>query len=321
MNHHPMRLAVAAQPTQEGFRAEVLDGLRRPQRHLPCKYFYDERGCELFDQICELDDYYLTRTELTIMHGCAREMAEALGPQCAIIELGSGSSTKTRILLDHLVDPVAYMPVDIASEYLERSADELRTRYAGLEVLPVCVDFVARFDLPETQRPARRRAVYFPGSTIGNFEPDPAERLLKRIAVLAGPGGAALLGIDLEKDTSVLEAAYNDRQGVTAEFNLNLLRRINRELGADFHLERFRHEARYNSEKQRIEIYVVSTAEQTVTIDSERFHFRAGEEICTEYSHKYDLDQFAHVASRCGLRAQQVWTDQQHYFGVLYLET
>jgi dimethylhistidine N-methyltransferase len=302
----------------ERFLADVLDGLCRTARTLPCKYFYDELGSRLFDRICELDEYYLTRTELAILRR-APEMVALLGPACLLVEFGSGSGLKTRLLLDHLPEPAAYVPVDLARGHLLQSAAELAARYPGLEILPLCADFAGDLELPMPRRPAARRAVFFPGSTIGNFGPDETHQLLRRIARLCGPGGGLLLGTDLRKDPAVLEAAYNDREGVTRAFNLNLLRRINRELGADFDLDAFRHAAVYNRARGRIEMHLVSRRAQEVHVGGTAIRFAEGETICTEYSYKYDLDEFRAQAAAAGLDVARVWTDERRYFAVQYL--
>ena len=310
---------VSRTPDTDQFRADVLRGLRRRARELPCKYFYDETGSRLFEQICELEEYYLTRTELAIMHRHAGEMAEALGPDSLLVEYGSGSSVKTRLLLDRLPRVAAYVPLDVSREHLFRSARQLSARYPGVEVLPLCADFTGTFRLPEPSRPPARRVVYFPGSTLGNFDPTAAAGLLSRVAGLCGRGGAMLLGIDLKKDLRVLEPAYNDARGVTAAFNLNLLARINRELGADFDLAAFRHHAPYNRVLGCIEMYLISLRAQEVHLAGEVFSFAEEESILTERSFKYDLDEFRAWVSRTGLRVEKVWVDGQQYFAVLYL--
>ncbi len=304
------------EPTTADLRVDVLAGLASDPKTLPCKYFYDQRGCRLFEQICELDEYYLTRTELRIMKQCAAEMADAIGPRCMLIEYGSGSSRKTRLLLDHLHDPVAYVPVDIALDHLRDSATRLSSQYPELEVLPVCADFTSHFAPPRAARRERRRIVYFPGSTIGNFNDEEVLDLLCGIAELVGPGGGLLVGMDLQKDVAVLEAAYNDQQGITADFNLNLLERINRELDGDFDLDQFQHRAQYNEEAGRIEIGVVSRTDQTVVVDGVPFDFESGEAICTEHSHKYQLDDFKVLAQSAGLNEVRHWTDAKEYFAV-----
>lgn len=303
---------------QSLFLNDVLSGLSQPQRSLPCKYFYDQRGSQLFDQICELDEYYPTRTELNIMQQFAPEMGQQIGRGAMLIEFGSGSSIKTRLLLNELPAPIAYVPVDISSEHLHATADRLADAYPQLEVLPVCADFTQDFELPTAERPETHDAVYFPGSTIGNLEPQEATKLLVRIADLCGQGGGLLIGIDLQKDVRVLEAAYNDSQRVTAEFNLNLLHRINRELGGDFQVHRFQHNAEYDSASNRIVMSLESTCRQTATVNGNRFEFERGDRICTEYSHKYAIEDFAKVASRAGLTLRQSWLDENRYFAVLH---
>lgn len=303
----------------EEFLADVLSGLRREPPRLPCKYFYDRRGSLLFDKICRLDEYYPTRTELAIMERFGAEMAAACGERVMLIEYGSGSSVKTRTLLAHLDSPAAYVPVDISGKHLLRTAKILARDYPQLKILPVCADFVNEFDLPDLSGESARRVIYFPGSTIGNFTTLAASNLLRQMHAQCGPGGKLLIGVDLKKEVAVLEAAYNDREGVTAAFNLNLLARINRELGGNFRLRRFRHEARYDLTLDRIEMYLVSSCRQTVQIGGERFWFGLGDRICTEYSHKYTVDGFAAMAAASGWRLETAWTDPQSYFAVLHL--
>lgn len=301
------------------FLNDVLAGLRQTPKQLPCKYFYDKRGSELFDQICQLDEYYLTRLELGIMDQYAGEMGQQIGRGVMLVEFGSGSSVKTRYLLDELPDPVAYVPVDISGEHLNETARELAWDYPRIEILPVCVDFTNDFALPLSERRSTHAAVYFPGSTIGNFLPGRATNLLARITQLCGTGGGLLVGIDLKKDTATIEAAYNDRRGVTAQFNLNLLRRINRELHADFDLAQFSHRAVYNAELGRVEIHLVSRRDQMVAVGGDVIEFAEEEAINTEYSHKYTVDQFAEMAADAGLTLRREWTDLDRYFAVLHL--
>ena len=308
------------EPETAQFLAEVVAGLRAEDKRLPCKYFYDERGSQLFDRICELPEYYPTRTERSIMQRSAEEMADALGADVLLVEFGSGSSLKTRLLLDVLEEPVAYVPVDISREHLVRSSEALAADYPGLEVLPVCADFTEPFALPESARRPNRRAVYFPGSTIGNFTRERAVGLLRTVAALCGPGGAMLIGVDLKKDRSTLESAYDDAAGVTAAFNRNLLVRMNRELDADFAPERFRHRAVWNERASRVEMHLVSEVAQSATVDGERFEFAAGEPICTEHSHKYTLEAFSKIAAEAGFRVARVWTDPARRFSVQLLE-
>ena len=309
----------AVTPTiDEDFLRDVIGGLSKSPRALPCKYFYDAHGSELFQKICELPEYYLTRTELAILNRYAGEMAKAVGPKIELIGLGTGAGTKTRILLDKLQAPVAYVPVDISKEQLQRSTKLFRKIFPGLEILPVCADYLEPVKLPAPSRKPARKIVYFPGSTLGNFEPAPAGKFLRRIAKYVGPGGGLLIGVDLEKDRKVLEAAYNDAAGVTAQFNLNLLARANRELGADFDLKCWRHEAVYNSTEGRIEIYLVSEIDQAVRIADHRFDFAAGEKITTEYSYKYSPERVSDLAAGVGFAFSQVWTDAARLFGVFY---
>ena len=307
------------EPQGEDMRAEILAGLSADPKTLPCKYFYDERGSRLFDAICELPEYYLTRTELGIMEAQAADMGAALGPRILLVEPGSGTSVKTRLLLNKLHWPCAYVPVDISREHLIKAADRLNRHYPDLEVLPVCADFSQPFVLPAPQHHAARTVIYFPGSTIGNFEPDGAVVLLRQLRELAGRKGALLIGVDLNKDRSVLEAAYNDAAGVTAAFNLNLLERLNRELRSDFNLERFQHRALYNQAEGRIEMHLVSLEDQNVHIAGESVQFRAGEHVVTEYSYKHTLPGFAALAAQAGWSVQKVWTDEQRWFSVQYL--
>ena len=301
------------------FRADVLRGLSAAVKAIPCKYFYDEAGSKLFDRICELEEYYPTRTELTIMEQHVQEMADLAGPACLLVEYGSGSSVKSRLLLDRLETPAAYVPVDISREHLRSSASALARAYPHLEVLPICADFTQPLDLPVPALPFRRRLIYFPGSTIGNFTPAEAIRLLRRTAQLGGPGSGLLLGVDLKKDPQILHAAYNDRRGVTAAFNLNLLERINRELGADFQTAQFWHHASYNPREGRIEMYLISQREQRVRIGSQAFTLAEGEAIRTEYSYKYNSADLRHLAKAGGYEVRRVWTDERNHFCVAYL--
>lgn len=302
----------------DSFRADVLAGLARRPRRLPCKYFYDQRGSALFDRICQLEEYYPTRTELGIMRRSAGDMADAIGPRACLIELGSGSSRKTRLLLDRLPDLAAYVPLDISREHLQHTALDLSRAYPRLTITPVCADFTSPVSLPRSLPQHCRRVVYFPGSTIGNFRTREARRLLVRMARMAQPGGGLLIGVDLVKEQRRLEAAYNDAEGVTAAFNLNLLARVNRELTGTFDLSSFRHVAIYNDHRQRIEMRLVSTRRQTVHVGNECFDFDRDEAICTEYSHKYTIDRFAALATPAGWRLRQFWTDPRRWFAVMY---
>jgi dimethylhistidine N-methyltransferase len=313
--NHPAPLVELAPPA-DTFAADVRRGLRAAPKSLPCKYFYDAAGSELFDRICELPEYYLTRAELAILNRHATEMAGLLGPRCTLIEFGSGSGIKTRLLLDQLTDPAAYVPVDIAREHLTHSAARLARDYPHVRVYPVCADFTRPLDLTFS---GGRRAVFFPGSTVGNFPPEEAVRLLRQVARLVSPGGGLILGTDRKKDPRVIEAAYNDRAGVTAAFNLNLLRRINRELGADFAVEEFWHHALYNPGPGRIEMHLVSRREQVVRLGGDRFRLAEGEPICTEFSHKYSAADVRRLAEDAGFTVRQTWLDPEELFAVHYL--
>ncbi len=304
--------------SRETFQQDVLAGLRQPRKRIPCQYFYDERGSQLFDAICESEDYYVTCTEMKIMETFVEEMGEQIGEGVRLVELGSGSSLKTRILLDQLSDPVAYVPVDISYEHLLKTAETLAEDYPHLEVLPVCADFQMELTLPTPAREATHSAVYFPGSTIGNFTPAEARSLLQNIARMCGRGGGLLIGVDLKKDPQVLERAYNDSEGVTAEFNLNLLQRMQRELDADLDKNAFEHHAFYNPEAGRVEISLRSEREQTICVAGETFPLQAGELIHTENSHKYTIEEFAAIAQGAGLTLRKSWTDPRNYFAVLH---
>jgi dimethylhistidine N-methyltransferase len=312
--------AAATDGERERFRRDALAGLSQPSKTLPCKYFYDAEGSKLFEQICRLREYYPTRTELGILRAHVAEMARCLGPELLLVEYGSGSSLKTRRLLDALARPAAYVPVDVAREHLLASVLALRLDYPALEILPVCADFAGPFELPEPRRRPARRAVYFPGSTIGNFSAGEATRLMAGVARRVGPGGAFLVGADLVKDPRVLVRAYDDDAGVTAAFDLNLLARMNRELDADFDLRRFEHRALWNAAESRIEMHLVSRVAQVARVAGVPIRFERGESICTEHSHKYTLDGFAHLAGRAGLHVKRVWTDRAQRFSVQYLE-
>jgi L-histidine Nalpha-methyltransferase len=307
------------EPTTEELRALVLQGLSRDQKILPTAYLYDDAGSALFERITELPEYYPTRTELAIMAEHVGEMAEAIGDDAMLIEYGSGSGLKTRGLLDALRDPIAYVPVDISRDHLLASAAAIDREFPRLEVMPVCADFTRPFVTPRPTRTPRSRTVYFPGSTIGNFLPAAAIRLLAKMRREAGPEGGVLIGIDLKKDIGVLEAAYNDAEGVTAEFNLNLLRRINRELGGEFDLDAFEHRAVWVESRGTIEMRLISKRAQTVRVGERRFAFQQGEWIHTEDSHKYELGQFARMAEAAGLLVERAWVDARSYFAVLYL--
>jgi L-histidine Nalpha-methyltransferase len=305
-------------PSEESFRDAVLAGLGQEPKTLPCKFFYDARGSALFEQICDVPEYYLTRTEIAILEENAGAIAAYIGAHCRLIELGSGASRKVRILLAALEAPAAYVPVDISREHLREAAARLAADFPKLSVVAVCADYTRAFALPPLPGPAGKRVGFFPGSTIGNFEPEAVVRFLAHCAELLGPDGEMLVGVDLKKTREVLERAYNDRAGLNAAFNLNLLARINRELGGSLDLDRFEHLAFYNGEKGRMELYLKSLAEQAATIAGRHFHFAEGELIHTENSYKYAIPEFHALAAQAGFLPVHTWTDPGDLFSVHY---
>ena len=320
MNEHaPHPDLVDLGPRSDALLDEVLAGLSRPRKQLPCKLLYDERGSELFDAICELEEYYPTRTELSLLRRHREEIADAIGPGATIVDLGSGSSRKIDALLDALAAPAAYVPVDISREYLADAAARIARAYPGLRVAPVCADYTDHLALPAGIK-RERIAVFFPGSTVGNFAPRDAEAFLRRLGELAGPGACLVIGVDTEKDPRVLEAAYDDARGVTAAFNLNVLVRLNRELGADFDPSGFRHRAMYDAGRACVEMHLVSARAQRVRVAGVCFDFAAGEIIHTEDSHKYSPEAFRALAERARWRPRRCWLDDDALFSVHLLE-
>ena len=304
---------------RDAFRRDVLAGLAGSPRAIPAKYLYDARGSALFDAICDQPEYYPTRTEAAILRQHATEIARLAGPGCALVEYGSGSSVKTRLLLEAMPDLYAYVPIDISRRHLETTAQRLREDYPGLRVDPVTGDYMALDALPDTIGAARRIG-FFPGSTIGNLTPEEAVLFLRRARRLLRADGALVLGVDLKKNPQQLHDAYNDGAGVTAQFTLNLLRRMNRELEANFDLSGFAHDASYNEAAGRIEIYFRSLQEQTVTVAGHRFRFAQSERIHTEYSYKYDQAEIAELARRGGFSLAACWADSQQLFAVAVLK-
>lgn len=296
---------------------EIISGLQKSQKTLPSKYFYDKRGSELFEQICELDEYYLTRTELKIMKDNIHEIRNTLGESIQLIELGSGSSLKTRLLLNNLKNVHSYVPVDISEEFLGEVAAELQREYPALNIKPVAADYTKPFKLPEKLANVRRIA-YYPGSTIGNFTKENAEDFIKLISKLVGNKGGLLIGFDLLKDRDTLLAAYNDSKGITAAFNKNILQRINRELDGDFNLNQFAHKAIFNEEKSRIEMHLVSLKEQKINISGTTIHFDEEETIHTENSHKYSIESFKKL-TKPFLKPTKTWIDKEEKFCVQFL--
>ena len=297
---------------------EILAGLRLPEKMISPKYFYDERGSQLFDEITHLPEYYPTETELGIMLDNMPEICGLIGKKASLIEFGSGSSRKTRALLDGLQQQAVYVPVDISEEHLLLSAEKIRSEHPGLEVLPVVADFTQTFDLPDPTIMPLRNIVYFPGSTIGNFTHDAAHDLLKVMHQEVRADGALLIGVDLRKDPAVIERAYNDSAGVTAQFNLNMLTHLNREFGFDFDVSAFTHSAHYDADAGRMVLRLISGKNQVVTNGDERIEIDDGESILTEYSHKYTLEGFAKMAERAGFEVRKVWTDPDELFSVQY---
>jgi len=302
----------------DSFREDVIAGLSLPQKALPPKYFYDAMGSRLFEAICRLKEYYPTRSELALTGARIGEIARFAGKGSTLIEYGSGESLKSRLLIEAL-RPAAYIPVDISQDALRKAAAALRQRFPWLDILAVHGDFSQPLKIPVgagTRSFSSRRVVYFPGSTIGNLTPAEAHAFLRMTRGQVGPRGAMLIGVDLKKDARLLHAAYNDAKGVTAAFNLNLLARINRELGADFRLRRFRHYAFYNAAQGRVEMHLVSLAAQSVNIGNHRFAFEAGESIHTENSYKYSVDGFRALAKSAGFRGGKVWLDRKGLFAL-----
>jgi dimethylhistidine N-methyltransferase len=299
------------------FRKDVLEGLARPQKALAPKYFYDAAGSRLFEKICRLREYYPTRIELGITKRHLKDIARFTGKRCALLEYGSGESLKTRLLLQAL-EPSVYMPVDISADALRAAVKRLEREFPKLGIVAITADFSHPLSIP-AYRGTARRVVYFPGSTIGNLRRDEAEAFLRMTRGQVGANGAMLVGVDLKKDPNVLHAAYNDAKGVTAAFNLNLLARINRELGGDFDLRRFAHYAFYNPMAGRIEMHLVAREAQAVNIGDYRFSFYRGESIHTENSYKYSVPEFEVLARNAGFKLARFWTDARRWFGVFGL--
>ena len=304
-------------PEMADFREDIIQGLSAPEPYILAKYFYDETGSRLFEDICNTEEYYPTRTEVGIIRDNIDDIVKTLGRDCLLIEPGSGDSYKVRLLLDAL-RPVAYLPIDISRRYLQDEAKKLAAEFTWLNVHAVCADFTGKLELPYHVE-AEYKVAFFPGSTIGNFLPEQAVTVLHEIGMMVGDGGGLLIGVDLQKDSAILNAAYNDKQGFTEKFNKNLLLRINRELGADFDLEQFGHLAYFNEEKHRIEMQLVSLQSQQVTIDDQVFRFDKDQSILTEYSHKYTVEHFQQLAEEAGFFRVKTWLDEEQLFSVHYL--
>jgi dimethylhistidine N-methyltransferase len=317
------RIQLCTAVSDESFAGNLLTGLAKTPKEIACKYFYDAAGSHLFEQICELPEYYQTRTEMALLSRHADEIASLMGESVEILEFGAGSLRKVRILLDAARTPYAYTPLDISGDYLQEVVRALAAEYPALVLRPVVGDFTCPLeipDLPGRNSKISRRAGFFPGSTIGNFKPDAAMALLRQMRASLN-GGGLLIGVDLVKDPVRLHAAYNDAAGITGLFNKNLMTRANRELGADFDTDGFAHYAPYNAAAHRIEMYLVSLKRQSVTIGAERFDFAAGEPVHTEDSHKYTIESFREMAARAGFNPRAVWTDEERLFSVHWLES
>lgn len=304
-------------PEIADLREDVIRGLSAPEPYIQPKYFYDETGSRLFEAICNTEEYYPTRTEVGIIRDNIDDIVDTLGKDCLLIEPGSGDSYKVRLLLDAL-RPVAYLPIDISRRYLQDEAKKLAAEFTWLNVHAVCADFTGKLELPYHVQ-ATNTVAFFPGSTIGNFTPDQAVTVLAEIGVMVGEGGGLLIGVDLQKKSEILNAAYNDKQGFTEQFNKNLLLRVNRELGADFDLGQFGHHAFFNEEERRIEMHLVSLQAQQVTIGDQTFRFAKDQSILTEYSHKYTVEHFLQLAGEAGYYSVKTWLDDEQLFSVHYL--
>jgi dimethylhistidine N-methyltransferase len=302
------------------FREDVLTGLSRPQKMLPSRWLYDDNGCKLFEAITQLEEYYPTRTETAILKLHAREIADLCGRDATLLEYGVGAGIKTEILLHAFEAPCLYVPIDIAADFLQQTAARIGRRFPHLQVCCLNADFTRDFGI-HAKLPRKNRVAFFPGSTIGNLNDSEALSFFQRVRRHVGPRGTAIIGADLKKDISTLLAAYDDPQGITAAFNLNLLARANRELGADFALNRFIHEVRWNETESAIEMHLVSSVKQVVTIDGRSFAFAAGETIHTASSRKYSLNSFSQLAGRGGWHVAALWTDPQKHFAVFALKT
>ncbi len=297
---------------------EVILGLKKKPKQLPCKLFYDKKGSELFERICRLPEYYLTRAELEIMSKNIEDISSFVGNNCLLVELGSGSSIKTRLLIDNLSQLAAYVPLDISHEHLIESVESLSNDFPALKIIPICADYTKPFNFPNLDFKWSKTVVFFPGSTIGNFTPRYAKKFLAMIAKRTGRGSGLLIGVDLKKGISVLENAYNDSEGITAKFNLNILSRLNSEISADFNLDCWNHQALYNDREGRIEMRLISLRDQSTRLNGTSINFRKNESIVTEYSYKYSLSEFEELAEDC-YRVEKVWVDKDRKFSLQYL--
>ncbi|MCS5564859.1 MAG: L-histidine N(alpha)-methyltransferase [Methylococcales bacterium] len=308
------------EPAVDDLTREVVQSLQETPRRLSCRFFYDKTGAKLFSKICDLKEYYLTRTELQIMNEYLGDIGHCIGPEAAIIEFGSGSGQKTELLLESLERPWCYAPVDISREQLIEMAERMSVRFPDLWIQPVCADYNAPFNLDRVVEADARRIVYFPGSTIGNLAPEQTVAMLGRMKGLVGDRGAILLGLDLAKSREIIEPAYNDSEDLTAAFNLNALRHVNRVTGTNFNISAFEHRAIYRPEHYRVEMHLISSANQRVRINGQSIRFEKGEHIVTEYSHKYPLEVFDRLLTSVGLRRVQTWFDRNRWFSLQYIQ-
>ena len=307
---------------ENNFLNEVISGLQQAQKTLPCKYFYDSKGSEIFEKICDSEEYYLTRTELALLATIATDVAHIVGENSCIIEPGSGAGKKVQLLLEALTTPSAFVPLEISQKALDYTGEAINKTFPSLNVYPLKGDFTNTRDvhrLSEAVSQFSNRLVFFPGSTVGNFEPDQAVAILTHFAELAGDSGHLLVGVDLVKDKQVLINAYDDKQGITAAFNKNILSHINGSLNADFKPNDFTHKAIYNEQKARIEMHLVANHSQSVTINGQEIRFASGETIHTENSHKYTHESFLSLAQRSGLKLVRKWQDEQFPFALFLL--
>lgn len=307
-------------PRVSDFQDEVIAGLGKPQKTLIPTLFYDQQGSALFEQITQLEEYYLTRTEIMLLQTYGAEIASLIGEHCLLIEYGSGSSYKIRILLDSLVKPAAYMPIDVSREHMQQASQDLAKDYPDLDIEAVCADYTQQLLLPIYEKKCvGKKVIFFPGSTIGNLDNDQILWLLRQSAEIVGSSGGLLLGVDTKKDPKILHAAYNDAQEITAVFNLNILVRINRELGANFDIKTFSHYAFYDPKYSRIEMHLISLKDQKIMVADQIFDFRKGESIHTENSYKFTIEDIQRLAEQAGFDLKQSWTDQNQLFNLCYL--
>lgn len=307
-------------PQQNSIIEEVIDSLSKPQKKLSCKFFYDEKGSDLFEEIVAQDEYYLGRTEISIMNDNIKEISEIIGEKSVVIEPGSGSGNKIKILLDNLKSPAAYVPIDISESYVRESANTLSKNYPSIRILPIIADYTSEFKLPDFKFDMEKLVVYYPGSTIGNFRPDEARDFLAKIANMCGKNNYLLIGVDLKKDRKVLESAYNDKKGVTAEFNLNILANLNSLIDADFTLQKWSHKAFFNEKESRMEMHLESMEKQLVNINGYTVNFDKGETIHTENSYKYRVEDFCDLVCN-DYQLNKYWTDDDSKFAVLLFES